>query len=120
KKTIPCEDKSFDYWYGDLNHSGLDRFEEASEKYKLIVNEIKKPINTSLSELRVIDSEGNENVMLSLTFQLNQLLMLINNPMYFPHKAYVNMFNGVNKTFAKTISSGSKKAKKAGGAPSHE
>lgn len=33
------------------------------------------------------------NSILSLIFQLNQLLMLINNPMLFPHQAYVDMFN---------------------------
>lgn len=33
------------------------------------------------------------NSILSLIFQLNQLLMLINNPMLFPHQAYANMFN---------------------------
>lgn len=34
-----------------------------------------------------------KNVIMSLTFQLNQLLMIINNPMQFPHRAYVEMFN---------------------------
>lgn len=33
-----------------------------------------------------------ENVILSLTFQLNQLLMLLNNPMLFPHRAYAERF----------------------------
>ncbi|WP_261665548.1 DUF6602 domain-containing protein [Fusobacterium necrophorum] len=32
--------------------------------------------------------------LLSFIFQFNQMLMLINNPMFFPHKAYVDMFNG--------------------------
>lgn len=32
------------------------------------------------------------NPILSLIFQLNQLLMLINNPMLFPHQAYAKMF----------------------------
>ncbi len=31
--------------------------------------------------------------LLSFNFQLNQLLMLINNPLLFPHQAYVDMFN---------------------------
>lgn len=31
--------------------------------------------------------------LLSFNFQLNQLLMLINNPLLFPHLAYVKMFN---------------------------
>ncbi|WP_314719851.1 DUF6602 domain-containing protein [Parvimonas micra] len=31
--------------------------------------------------------------LLSFIFQFNQMLMMINNPMFFPHKAYVDMFN---------------------------
>lgn len=34
----------------------------------------------------------NGNSILSLTFQLNQLLMLINNPMLFPHQKYAELF----------------------------
>lgn len=41
-----------------------------------------------LSELKV---EG--NTLLTLNLQLNQLLMLINNPMLFPHLAYAKRFN---------------------------
>ena len=37
-----------------------------------------------------------DNPLLSINFQLNQLLMLINNPMLFPHFAYANLF-GANK-----------------------
>ena len=39
-----------------------------------------------------------DNPILSLVFQLNQLLMLINNPMLFPHQAYVDGFNEKNKS----------------------
>ncbi|MNN95966.1 hypothetical protein D3C81_2148620 [compost metagenome] len=41
------------------------------------------------------EEDGREISLLSLTFQLNQLLMLINNPLLFPHDAYVRMFNEV-------------------------
>lgn len=41
------------------------------------------------------DGTTRENVILSLTFQLNQLLMLINNPMLFPHRAYAQLFQEV-------------------------
>jgi len=34
-----------------------------------------------------------EYTLLSFIFQFNQILMMINNPMFFPHKAYVDMFN---------------------------
>ncbi|MCC5918817.1 MAG: hypothetical protein JJU02_15970 [Cryomorphaceae bacterium] len=43
---------------------------------------------------KMSDLEADDNSILSLIFQLNQLLMLINNPMLFPHQAYVDMFNG--------------------------
>lgn len=43
-----------------------------------------------LSDLRVRD-----NILLSLNLQLNQLLMLINNPMLFPHFAYAKRFNEI-------------------------
>lgn len=48
----------------------------------------KKVLEKNISELAV-----NDNPILSLIFQLNQLLMLINNPMLFPHQAYAKMFN---------------------------
>ena len=38
--------------------------------------------------------EVQEYTLLSFIFQFNQMLMMINNPMFFPHKAYVDMFNG--------------------------
>lgn len=51
----------------------------------------------NIENLKVRDICGNENVIMSLTFQLNQLLMVINNPMLFPHKSYADMFNRVFK-----------------------
>ena|SRR5690606_857711 len=42
--------------------------------------------------------EVKSNPILSLIFQLNQVLMLINNPMLFPHKAYVEMFRALPET----------------------
>lgn len=36
------------------------------------------------------------NNLLSFIFQLNQLLMLINNPLLFPHQSYVDLFNKTN------------------------
>jgi len=45
----------------------------------------------NLSEYEVKQNEE-EVSLLSLMFKLNQLLMIINNPMFFPHRAYVEMF----------------------------
>lgn len=39
----------------------------------------------------------NENAILSLIFTLNQLLMLINNPIPFPHRSYVELFNQIGR-----------------------
>lgn len=51
----------------------------------------------TLSKIKIEDyrikPDGKHN-LLSFIFQFNQMLMLINNPMFFPHRAYVNMFNG--------------------------
>lgn len=41
------------------------------------------------------DLEVTGNPLLSLNLQLNQLLMLINNPMLFPHFAYAKAFNKI-------------------------
>lgn len=40
---------------------------------------------------------GEEVSLLSLNLQLNQLLMLINNPILFPHLSYAEMFNKVDQ-----------------------
>jgi hypothetical protein len=72
-------------WHRSLNHN---KSEEEQRKYTIDIDP-----NRNLENLKVKDKDGNENVIMSLTFQLNQLLMIINNPMLFPHKAYVDMFN---------------------------
>lgn len=41
----------------------------------------------------VVNNEKEEYTLLSFIFQFNQMLMMINNPMFFPHIAYVKMFN---------------------------
>lgn len=46
--------------------------------------------------------EGERNIsLLSFNFQLNQLLMLINNPILFPHRDYVKLFNRGKKEESK-------------------
>lgn len=78
------------YWLNELNHNDTAiPIPRARIDAKLQGREINK--------LRVWEGEedGREISLLSLTFQLNQLLMLINNPLLFPHDAYVRMFNDV-------------------------
>lgn len=92
-KIIPREEIDYKDWYMDLNHYKLDRYNQDAEKYVALVLDIGVDLDRQLSNLKVTDPDtGAENVILSLTFQLNQLLMLINNPMFFPHQAYVKMF----------------------------
>ena len=54
----------------------------------LVLNKEKKEI-----EQYKVKDEIREYTLLSFIFQFNQMLMMINNPMFFPHKAYVDMFN---------------------------
>lgn len=49
-------------------------------------------LDRTLADYRV-ESDGKRITLLTLNFQFNQLLMLINNPMLFPHLAYAKMFN---------------------------
>jgi hypothetical protein len=73
-------------WYTHLNH--------AQEEYHSWMCPPK--LEKKLSELEVSSISDNgeikESALLTLIFQLNQLLMIINNPMFFPHQAYVDMF----------------------------
>lgn len=89
KKIMPQEGESYEHWYKDLNHYKLERYEK---DYRDIVNRSKEPVDKSLEILKISGKDGQENVILSLIFQLNQMLMLINNPILFPHEAYAKLF----------------------------
>jgi len=108
---VPKIDKSLEWWGNQLN-CRIDKKEDENKKYslKLCKNEcikkeeldvlckncfndcfdIYKNFTKTLEDLHITD-----NPLLSLNFQLNQLLMLINNPMLFPHYAYANCFNKI-------------------------
>lgn len=100
-KIIPCAKDSYFDWYMKLNHYDWSRYEKDEQLlYDAIANkECNAAGNLFMLEVRDPKSDE-ENVVLSLTFQLNQLLMLLNNPIFFPHQAYVTMFqnNLKNKT----------------------
>lgn len=72
-------------------NSNLKTLEDCFLKYNGLDKEDNKK-DTNL-EKKLDDLKVTDNAILSLIFQLNQVLMLINNPMLFPHQAYVNMFN---------------------------
>lgn len=59
-------------------------------------------LGNTLADLRI---PGND--LLTLNFQLNQLLMLLNNPMLFPHFAYANKFREIAEEIAKKKGCGS-------------
>ncbi len=68
-------------WYEELNHFGgtcPPSFDELSGYH--------------LSNYQIQGEQG-EVSLLSFNFQLNQLLMLINNPILFPHKVYAELFS---------------------------
>lgn len=105
-KLIRGEQNSLEQWNDSLNHA-LDNMDEenlAAEKSerhdkRMDISGVKR--ENLLQNLKVehMNKEGilEENVLLSLIFQLNQLLMILNNPMLFPHQAYANCFNNILK-----------------------
>lgn len=90
-------------WFLNCNHN--TNFNEDScnleEEKKNLKNYLKDYVtnNENINKLKDYDLkskkyviEGN-HTLLSFIFQFNQLLMLINNPIFFPHLDYVDMFN---------------------------
>ena len=69
------------YNQADKNKN-LEKSDKDSEKLK----------ERKIDDYKVSD-KTKEYTLLSFIFQFNQILMMINNPMFFPHKAYVDMFN---------------------------
>ncbi|RCX13506.1 hypothetical protein DFR58_11746 [Anaerobacterium chartisolvens] len=86
--SIFPQGKNLEHWYNELNH--------VDSKYENIRREYGSRANVNLNDYRVLDSSGQIS-LLSLIFQLNQLLMLINNPIPFPHQEYAKMFNDYGK-----------------------
>lgn len=81
-------------WYLALNHKKnnkeIKEYKVQDEDKEFHIGKILKGKN--LEDYKVSKSDKPVN-MLTFNMQLNQLLMLINNPMLFPHKAYAKMFN---------------------------
>ncbi|MGM0219867.1 DUF6602 domain-containing protein [Enterococcus sp. AZ126] len=77
-------DRTLWEWFTALNFHTIDSNDEKLEKVK------EKGTDLETVTLKEYKIEGNP--LLSFHFQLNQLLMLINNPMMFPHRKYVKMF----------------------------
>lgn len=85
--------KNLQDWYLALNHVGnqnMDKINTGDVLESLELDEYQ--VNTTNKK-----ESKQENVsLLSLNLQLNQLLMLINNPIPFPHIAYAKRFNNLD------------------------
>lgn len=79
---------SIDYTTYDILNKGKKLKLEVETK-KINGRDVK--VYSSKVTLKDFRVEGND--ILSLNLQLNQLLMLLNNPMLFPHYAYAKVFN---------------------------
>lgn len=84
------EDKDLSYWYKELNHNCTDDD---------LITQLK--CTRKIEEDYIVIRQNKEVTLLSFIFQINQLLMLINNPLFFPHMAYVDMFTGKKRTVSK-------------------
>lgn len=79
-------------WYANLNFYGL----ESEGTRERIVEKISSAAlldGISLEQYAVHDKDSSLVSLLTFNFQLNQLLMLINNPILFPHRAYADLFD---------------------------
>jgi len=81
--NVPKELDHLEQWAQELNRV---------DARKIWSSEINKDGPRTLAGLRIDD-----NPLLTLNFQLNQLLMLINNPMLFPHYAYAKLFQDIER-----------------------
>ena len=72
----------------------LQKYNQAdkNKKFEIRDEDSKELKERKIDDYKVID-KTKEYTLLSFIFQFNQILMMINNPMFFPHKAYVDMFN---------------------------
>ena len=83
-------------WYLALNHVGYEQKKEQGEsvKEKIQIDDGSILGEVKLTDYQVKNEEKNIS-LLSFNFQFNQLLMLINNPIPFPHIAYAKMFGDI-------------------------
>lgn len=91
-KTVIPKERDLSQWYEELNHADPEyskKIIEADHIKEITLDEYKINKYTKSSD------ECKEVSLMSLVFQLNQLLMLINNPILFPHLAYVGMINRI-------------------------
>ena len=76
----------------------LQKYNQADkhDNSKTSIKNFEKLKERKISDYKVGDETKNYT-LISFIFQFNQILMMINNPMFFPHKAYVDMFNSLQE-----------------------
>lgn len=84
--------KNLKDWFCAMNHADDWQKEQIKDKEGGNINDGSKLEKIELKEYQVKGKDGDIS-LLSFNLQLNQLLMLFNNPMPFPHRAYSEMFN---------------------------
>ncbi len=115
-----CDDKLHLYGFPDSRHPKDEqekiRLKQEIEQKKLEIQRDYQELKFSddpdafLLENTLDDLKVEDNPFLSLNLQLNQLLILFNNPMLFPHFAYAKRFNEIiAKETKKTKNKSSKK-----------
>lgn len=88
KITVTEAFRTLKDWYRELN------FYQCSQKINTTnINGEKELETISLKDYEILGEKNRQASLLTFNFQLNQLLMLINNPILFPHREYVRMFN---------------------------
>ena len=103
KITVRKDMDSLQKWYRELDHYSVECTMENGKEYIELDNKERIQImkNEKLNEFQLSELEvkrnGEEISLLTFNLQLNQLLMLINNPILFPHRAYARMFNNTKK-----------------------
>ena len=79
-------------WFEALNFNNIDKTEDVWKKIHNADKAKKRLGGMKLEEFQVNDNNGKNISLLSFNLQFNQLLMLINNPMLFPHQDYAKLF----------------------------
>lgn len=77
-------------WYTELNHAQKEKAPKEEEKQESASLQEARKQKLESYEVKLGDKKLS---LMTFNFQFNQVLMLINNPMLFPHIAYAEMFN---------------------------
>ena len=79
-------------WFEALNFNNIDKTEDVWKRISNADTAKERLGGMKLEEFQVNDKNGKNISLLSFNLQFNQLLMLINNPMLFPHQDYAKLF----------------------------